>query len=291
MKTTSLINMKGGVAKTTLATNLADVLATRNGKRILLIDVDPQFNATQCLLKPEAYIEHLTRKDDTVLTIFDRASRTAVSSVSGAATVQSKSLERIEPITVKDRFDLLPGNLELYRLEMAPGGGQENRLKKFLDHVASTDRYDLVLIDTPPTPSVWMTSALIASDYYLIPVKPDPLSLTGIDLLQSVIDDKKDNFSLSIECAGLVFTITEESTLVFTNAKRQIESQPKWAKHLYRRSLLKRTEIAREQGNQRFILDCADSEIKRSLVAITSEFLERIGENEDKDQSTSEAGN
>jgi chromosome partitioning protein len=276
MKTISLINMKGGVAKTTLAINLADALVRRHQKRVLVVDVDPQFNATQCLLEPEEYIEHLREKRDTVLGVFDRSSRTVVSTVSGAAAVPTKALDQIEMVTVKDGLDLLPGNLELYRLEMAPGGGRENRLKKFLEHVATADRYDIVLIDTPPTPSVWMTSALIASDYYLIPVKTDPLSLTGIDLLQSVVEDKKDNFSLSIECAGLVFTITEENTIVFSNATRHIQSQPKWKNFLYKKSLPKRTEVARAQGQQRFILDCVDVDAKQSLTAITVEFLERI---------------
>jgi chromosome partitioning protein len=270
--------MKGGVAKTTLAINLADSLVRRHEKRVLLVDVDPQFNATQCLLKPEAYIEHLQKKRDTVLAVFDRTSRTAVSTVAGATAVQAKALDNVVPLNIKAGLDLLPGNLELYRLEMAPGGGRENRLKKFLEHVEASGKYDFVLIDTPPTPSVWMTSALIASDFYLIPVKADPLSLTGIDLLQSVIEDKKDNFSLSIECAGLVFTITEENTLVFTNAKSQIEKQVKWKHQLYKKTLPKRTEVARTQGEQKFILDCSDPEIKQSLVAITSELLERIGE-------------
>ncbi len=272
--------MKGGVAKTTLAINLADSLAKRYDYRVLVVDVDPQFNATQCLLSPEKYIEHLEQKRDTVLTLFDRPSRVAASAVGGSKTLQSKPLESITPINVKKNLDLLPGNLELYRLEMAPGGGRENRLKKYLEHVESEDSYDLIIIDTPPTPSVWMTSALIASDYYLIPVKADPLSLTGIDLLQSVIDDKKDNFSLSIECAGLVLTITEENTVVYSRGKAQIEAQPKWKKHLYRLNLPKRTEVARIQGDQRFILDCVDPDIKQALVGITDEFLQRIGEEE-----------
>ena len=59
MKTVSLINMKGGVGKTTLAVNLADFLVNRESKRVLLIDVDPQFNATQCVLSGNDYIEFL----------------------------------------------------------------------------------------------------------------------------------------------------------------------------------------------------------------------------------------
>lgn len=270
--------MKGGVAKTTLAINLADALVRRHEKRVLLVDVDPQFNATQCLLEPEQYIEHLRQKRDTVLGIFDRPARTVVSAVAGANALHAKALELIEPVTVKSGLDLLPGNLELYRLEMAPGGGRENRLKKYLEHIAALSNYDIVIIDTPPTPSVWMTSALIASDHYLIPVKTDPLSLTGIDLLQSVVEDKKDNFSLSITCIGLVFTITEENTIVFANALRHIQSQAKWKDLLYKKSLPKRTEVARAQGQQRFILDCNDNDAKQALAAITREFLEKIGD-------------
>jgi len=268
--------MKGGVAKTTLAVNLADALVKRERKRVILIDVDPQFNATQCLISPETYIEHLGEGRDTILNIFDRPSRAKASAVSGKTNVRNRDLCEIEPINVKPGYDLLPGNLELYRLEMAPGGGRENRLKKYLDNLAGQNLYDLAIIDTPPTPSVWMTSALIASDFYLIPVRADPLSLTGIDLLHSVIEDKKDNFSLRIACAGLVFTITEEHTRVFTNARKHILGQDTWKKFLFRKSLPKRVEVAGAQGEQRLILDCNDPDAKQALAAIATELLERI---------------
>lgn len=268
--------MKGGVAKTTLAINLAHCLVTRHEKRVLIIDVDPQFNATQCLISPEDYIQHLAEKKDTVVTIFDRSSRPTVGSVTGPAVISAKSLEKIKPISTKSGLDVLPGNLELYRLEIASGSGRENRLSKYIEHLAGTENYDFVFIDTPPTPSVWMTSALIASDYYLIPVKADPLSLTGIDLLQSVIDDKKENFSLSIECAGVILTITEEATVVLSRAKHFLSTQAKWKKYLYKRTLPKRIEVARNQSDQRFILDGSDSEIKTALVSITDELLQRL---------------
>ena len=67
MPVVSVINMKGGVAKTTLATNLADVLARREDMRILLIDLDPQFNATQCLLSGDEYIKRREDGGDTII--------------------------------------------------------------------------------------------------------------------------------------------------------------------------------------------------------------------------------
>lgn len=74
MKVISLINMKGGVAKTTLAVNIADYLFRRHGKNVLLIDVDPQFNATQCLMSPEEYIKYINQGKDTIVNLFDRNS-------------------------------------------------------------------------------------------------------------------------------------------------------------------------------------------------------------------------
>lgn len=272
MKVVSLINMKGGVAKTTLAVNLADCLAKRHNKRVLLIDVDPQFNATQCLMDPEQYVEHVTNSGDTIVNIFDRNHRATASTVGASQVMKAKSLDDIEVVNT-GRFDLLPGSLELYRLEMAPGEGRENRLKAFL--ATLKDKYDYVVIDTPPTPSVWMTSALIASQYYLIPVKADPISLTGIDLLRSIINEKKENFALQLDCAGLVLTLTEESTVVYKKAKTILQQDAYWSKYLYNFDMPKRTAIANKQLEQEHILDSSDSGSKHRLSVIVSEFLNR----------------
>lgn len=273
----SLINMKGGVAKTTLAVNFADCIARRHGAKVLLIDVDPQFNATQCLMTPKQYVDHLKNSGDTIVNVFDRNGRVTGSTVGTAALAKPKALEDIEVVTTGS-FDLLPGNLELYRLEMAPGEGRENRLKSYLQKVK--DVYDYVVIDTPPTPSVWMTSALLASNYYLIPVKADPISLTGIDLLKSIIEEKQENFDLNLSCAGLVLTLTEETTNVYKNAKSNLLKDKHWKKYLYKSGMPKRTAIANKQLEQAHILESGDAESKMRLAAIVNEFINRTEHNE-----------
>lgn len=266
--------MKGGVAKTTLAINIADCLVQRHNAKVLLIDVDPQFNATQCLMTPEKYEEHIKNKSDTILNIFDRSQRVVAGSVTIAGKNAPKQLEQINLVSVKKNFDLLPGNLELYRLEMAPGGGRENRLNNYIQKIE--DKYDYVVIDTPPTPSVWMTSALIASHYYLIPVKADPISLTGIDLLRSIIEEKEDNFNLDLKCAGLVLTLTEANTVVLRNAKENLTKDKFWNKYLYPVTLPKRTDIAKGQLDQIHILDSDNNEAKTAITSITTELINRV---------------
>lgn len=274
----SIINMKGGVAKTTLAVNLADCLSRRHSKKVLIVDVDPQFNATQCIFSPDRYVAYLKKGGDTILNVFDRPRPTATA-VDGPEVKKIKKIADVSPYRVNKNLYILPSNLELYRLEMAPGEGRENRLKIYLDTLKNTADFDFALIDTPPTPSVFMTSALIASDYYLIPVKPDPISITGIDLLRGIINDKKENFDLKIKCLGLIFTIVEENTTVYHKAKLFMEGDEYWKKYLFKKFLPKRTRIALKQATQEHILDTSDANLKNALTGITIEMLERLDQN------------
>lgn len=279
MKVISLINMKGGVGKTTLSTNICHCLSKRNNKKVLLIDIDPQFNATQCLFTGEEYIQHLKDNKDTIVSVFEEK-RNIARTVEGLSKKQSKELKEISPVQVKNNFYILPGHLELYRIEMAAGSGKENRLKRYIQEIATRIKIDFVIIDTPPTPSIWMTSALIASDYYLIPVKPDPISYTGIDLLKTIIDDKKEDFDLKIKCIGLVFTMVErEDSIVYKSALSKIESE-EWKRYKYRKYLPKRTDVAKYQLNKSFILDRDDRSLNTALVGIVDELIERIEKDE-----------
>nr|WP_303392048.1 AAA family ATPase [Bacteroides intestinalis] len=274
MEVISLINMKGGVGKTTVAINIAHYIAEKLNKRVLIIDVDPQFNATQCLMNDDDYIEHLQKGQDTILSVFQNDITTEISTVTGAAKRKSKELSDIHTVNISKNLFLLPGNLNLYQLEMAAGAGRENRLRNFL--ASKSEEFDFVIIDTPPTPSVWMTSALIASNYYLIAVKPDPLSMTGIDLLKAIVSQRTDNYALTIKCIGIILNMVEDHTIVYKDACSFLTKE-KWRKDLvFEKHIPKRTKIAREQTSNRFILDLDDNDAKRALSSIVNELMDRI---------------
>lgn len=276
MVVVSFVNMKGGVGKTTLAVNVADFLAKRNSKRVLLIDIDPQFNATQCLLKGKEYVTYLKNSGTTIIDIFNYTKAASVSVVEGISEKKSKPYNNIVPYNTSRGFDLIPSQLDLFRFEMAPGQGTENRLKNYLNHIKEQDEYDICIIDCPPTPSVWMTSALIASDYYLIPSKPDPISMTGLDLLEGIIKERKENYGCGCKCAGLVLTVVEKNTNIYREAVSYFSESTKWKSFLYEPVVLKRTNIAKGQLNGTFIIDIEDSDLRLQFSSITQEFLKRV---------------
>lgn len=273
----SFINMKGGVGKTTLSTNVAYNLAKKEGKKVLFIDIDPQFNATQCFFSGENYIKYCREKNDTICNLFaDGVVRKDVSTIDGEKKVKTRTFQDIKPHKINDNLYILPGNLELFKIEITAQSGWVNRLKFYLQEMEIEYGFDYTIIDTPPTPSIWMTSALLASNYYIIPVKPDPLSLTGIDLLRSIIEQKKSDLDLSVKCIGLVLTMTETNTKVYSAAVKNIGKNRFWRKFLYKKELPKRIKIAEEQLNQKFIYDIGNPTLNLAITGIIKEMEDRI---------------
>lgn len=90
MPTISFINMKGGVAKTTLAINVADVLNRQHHYRVMVVDVDPQFNATQCMINPADYVDYLENGGECTTNIFDNKAQIVASTVAGAKKTEPK---------------------------------------------------------------------------------------------------------------------------------------------------------------------------------------------------------
>lgn len=278
MKTISFVNMKGGVGKTTVALNVADCLARVYQKKVAILDVDPQFNATQCLFTGEEYVSLIKSGVDTVLDVFDSETKSIASVVSGANNSGPKDMQSIG-LQKKDLLWTLPGNIDLYRLEMVAGEGREFSLKRYIDKAIAPQGFDYVIIDTPPTPSIWMSSALIASDYYVIPVKPDPLSVIGIDLLRAIIERRRTTYDLKISCLGVLFTMVERwDSVIFANAKANLSNNVFWKNKLLSSYIPKRAELARQQLEQPFMLKMEDYDLRSGLQKVVKEILEKIDE-------------
>ena len=198
----SLINMKGGVGKTTLATQLAHAAYT-DKLRILAVDLDPQSNLSQSIMGPKGYAEHLQSGLPTVVQIFDDYIP------AGGAIGAPRPID-MDAVIVKNvgylrdtPLDLIPSRLELSRTLKNPTG-KERRLAKGLSRVGG--RYDLVIIDCAPTESILTDAAYFASRYVIVPVKPEFMATIGLPLLaRSIQEFQLENDDHEIGIIGLVF--------------------------------------------------------------------------------------
>ena len=193
MEVIAFMNMNGGFGKTTLCVNLADMLSREFGKKVLIIDIDPQFNATQCFMSGEEYSQH--KEDNKYTTYHIYADNLEVPSlVNGRTEENNQSIDLDEMILKANRnLDFIPGDLKLIKVETGRNG-QEMRLNRFIREYELKEKYDFIFVDCPPTNSLWTLSAVVASDYYIMPVKPDYLSSVGLSLFKSVIGELIKNY-------------------------------------------------------------------------------------------------
>lgn len=195
-KVVSFLNMKGGVGKTTLCKEMGYNLATEHKKRILFIDVDPQANLTQSIFKRFGY----KQKDETSSYDIEEGSEeksliicsASVNSVFNYSSFMDEMNIDDALLKINDYISIIPGDLNTLFLERSYGGSEkEHSLKNFIEDFNLLEEYDYIFLDCPPTYSFYTTAALLASDFYLSPIKPDSYSVLGLDLLQQAIEKLK----------------------------------------------------------------------------------------------------
>jgi chromosome partitioning protein len=187
VKKVAVINMKGGVGKSTLCVNLAWHFAAMKpwDKKVLLVDLDPQFNASQYMLGVQRYETQVYRANrPTIWDIFEQATRAPGLRSSG----RSLNDAVFSVIRYRDGscIDLIPSQLELSNTLKNPSEKQ-HLLANFISEIEQN--YDLILTDCAPTESILTTAAYLASDSILIPVKPEFLSTIGLPLIQQSLSD------------------------------------------------------------------------------------------------------
>jgi chromosome partitioning protein len=198
----SLINMKGGVGKTTLAMQLAHA-ADSADYRVLAVDLDPQSNLSQALMGPRKYVEHLSSQAPTVVQIFDDYVPTKTTSGAPERLDIGNVILKKAGYWGDTSLDLIPSRLELSRTLKNPTG-KERRLAKALAQIQ--DKYDLIIIDCAPTESILTDAAYFASRYVIVPIKPEFMATIGLPLLaRSIHEFQLENEDHEISIAGLVF--------------------------------------------------------------------------------------
>ena len=185
----AVANQKGGVGKTTTSVNLSACLAAQ-GRSVLLLDIDPQGNATSGVG---------VEKKNIKVCIYD-------------ALINEVPLKNIVIPAVLKNLDLIPATIQLAgaEIELVPTMSREVRLRRVLEEVR--DRYDYIIIDCPPSLGLLTINALTAADTVLVPIQCEYYALEGLSQLNNTVKLVQKHLNTALRYEGVVLTMFDSRT-------------------------------------------------------------------------------
>lgn len=262
----SCVNLKGGVGKTALAVNFA-AFCGRSGLQTLLVDVDPQTNATFSCLEIEDWQKHAATHG----TVADLLALRRHTSAEGAGRDPRSVIRR----NVFPGVDLVPSHLDLFTidLDLAPATARETRLRRALQPVLPD--YQIVVCDCPPNLTVPTQNALAMSTHYLVPVSPDYLSGLGVGLLLRRVNQFAQELELVIKLAGIV--ISRVGRPAIHRVQTVAALRETFGSDVLRTQITERVAVSEAAAAHIPIYDRPDAAAQREFTDMSREILERIG--------------
>lgn len=205
MTVIAIANQKGGVGKTTTAINLAAACAL-NGKKVLLIDLDPQGNTTISFLTPEIIKPYLTTYE--------------------FLAESGNDFSKVREFIYKTGFlnlDLIPAKINLAKLETKLVGDFE-AIYRLKDKLSKFTDYDIILLDTPPTLGLITVNALVAASHVIIPIQSSYFALEGTDDLLETIEKVRSRPNPNLQIAGVLVTLFDKRTTLSKDVQQQISN-------------------------------------------------------------------
>ena len=250
-KIVAFANQKGGVGKTTTCINLASYLSAM-GKRVLVVDMDSQGNATSGLG---------VDKNTDLATLYDAICR------------DSEPADIIQQTSWKN-LDIIPATVDLAGAEIELVGmkNREHVVKKILDEIK--DDYNYILIDCPPSLGLLTVNALTASDSVVIPIQCEFFALEGLSQLMNTIKLVKKHLNENIDVEGVILTMKDNRSNLIKEVSDEIKRY--FGKKVYKTSIPRTVRLAEAPSHGKPISDYDPSgKGGQAYLELTKEFLKR----------------
>jgi chromosome partitioning protein len=281
----AVINMKGGVGKTTTTVNLATCLAKDHGMRVLVVDLDTQINATLSLMPP-LHFAKLRKENRTLKQLIHQVVQSNTPSNIPIQSVIQHNICQVKGL------DLLPGDIELYNdfviatllysQSSDSRQGFEKNWNSLEDNLIQTllqlvkNNYDFILLDFPPGDYLLTRSGMIASDFYLIPAKPEPLSVIGIGILEGHLKRLKQSDRTRINLLGIVFFSLGHATNMAPKVKNRLTDEFGEDK-IFATEIPRNVDVAKAVDEfQPVVLSEPNAAGAKAFTELTKEFLQKL---------------